>query len=556
MVEIRLSLALTFSRELGRIVLKPLHLLLSGLLLAASQPTLAAELPRLVAKDGRHALLVDGKPFLILGAQANNSSNYPDMLPRVWPMLDRIHANTLEMPVAWQQVEPTEGQFDFSFVDELLKQARANDKKLVLLWFGTWKNTAPSYVPDWVKLDNKRFPRAKKPDGSDHYLHSPHARATLEADKKAFVALMQHLKAVDAQNTVILVQPQNEVGSYNNPRDFSPEAEKLFRQPIPPALAKATGKSGTWAQAFGKGADRAFNSWYMARFIDEMAAAGKAVKPIPMFVNAALHSPFGEPEPSSVSSGGPQWDVLDIWKAAAPNIDFAAPDIYSREEKTVSAWLDGYTRADNALFVPEIGNAADYARFFWAVLGRGGIGFAPFGMDSTDFYNYPLGAKRLDDETLHAFADKFALFSRIGRDWAKIAYVHPTWGVARPDDGSSRATQMGDWKIEASFEQWQFGHKDWAWMKRDPVPWAGKPVGGAAVAQIAPNQFLVAGDHVRLTFSAGANVTNGLMLKVEEGGFTDGKWVTSRVWNGDQVDYGLTFNEKPALLRVTMGSYK
>ena len=530
--------------------------MLSGLLLAAAAPLAAAEPPRLVSKNGRHALLVDGEPFLILGAQANNSSNYPDALPQVWPVLDRIHANTLEMPVAWQQVEPTEGRFDFSFVDDLLKQARANDKKLVILWFGTWKNTAPSYAPDWVKLDNARFPRAKKPDGSDHYLHSPHSRATLEADKKAFVALMRHLKAVDAENTVILVQPQNEVGSYGNPRDFGPEAEKLFRQPIPPALAKATGKSGTWAQAFGRQADRAFNSWHTARFIDEVAAAGKAVKPIPMFVNAALHSPFGEADPASVSSGGPQWDVLDIWKAAAPHIDFAAPDIYSREEKTVSAWLDGYARADNALFVPEIGNATDHARFFWAVLGRGGIGFAPFGMDATGFYNYPLGAKRLDDETLDAFGDKFALFSRIGRDWARIAYAHPTWGVARPDDGSSRATQMGDWKIEASFEQWQFGHKDWTWMKRDPVPWAGKPVGGAAVAQIAPNQFLVAGDHVRVTFSPGPDVKNGLLLKVEEGGFKDGQWVTSRVWNGDQVDYGLTFNEKPTLLRVTMGSYK
>jgi beta-galactosidase GanA len=346
------------------------------------------------------------------------------------------------------------------------------------------------------------------------------------------------------------------VGSYNNPRDFGPEAQKLFAQPIPPALAKKTGKSGTWAQAFGKGADRAFNSWYTARFIDEMAAAGKAVKPIPMFVNAALHSPFGEADPASVSSGGPQWDVLDIWKAAAPNIDFAAPDIYAREEKTVSAYLDGYARPDNALFVPEIGNAAEFARFFWPVLGRGGIGFAPFGMDATDFYNYPLGAKRLDAETLDAFGEKFALFARIGRDWAKASLSHPTWGTARPDDGSARSTQMGDWKINVSFEEWQFGHRDWTWLKRDPVPWAGKPVGGAAVMQIAPDQFLVAGDYARVTFSPGPDVKNGLLLKVEEGRFEGGKWVTSRVWNGDQTDYGLTFNEKPALLRVTMGTYK
>lgn len=523
---------------------------------AAAQAESAAQSPRIVTRNGRHALLVDGKPFLILGAQAHNSSNYPDMLPKVWPVLDRIHANTLEMPVAWQQVEPVEGQFDFSFVDTLLAEARAHDKRLVLLWFGTWKNTAPSYTPDWVKLDNRRFPRARKPDGSDHYLHSPHGRNTLEADKRAFVALMQHLRRVDPQNTVILVQPQNEVGSYGNPRDFGPEAERLFRQPIPPALARATGRSGTWSQAFGKQADRAFNSWYTARYIEEIAAAGKAVKPLPMFVNAALHSPFGEADPASVSSGGPQWDVLDIWKAAAPSIDFAAPDIYARDERTVSAWLDGYTRPDNPLFVPEIGNAADYARFFWPVVGRGGIGFAPFGMDDSGFHNYPLGAKQLDAQTLDAFARPFALFRRIGADWARLSLEHPGWGVARPDDGSSRSTRMGDWTVTVSFEEWQFGQRDWTWLKRDPVPWAGTPVGGAAVLQIAPDQFLVAGDHARVVIAPAPGTRNGLLLRVEEGSFEDGRWKTRRIWNGDQVDYGLTFTDRPALLRVTMGSYK
>src|SRR3954471_15354213 len=126
--------------------------------LALSVAAAAAPLPQVVSKDGRHALLVDGAPFLILGGQANNSSNYPAVLPQVWPTIHAMHANTLEIPVAWEQIEPVEGKFDFSWLDTLVAQARQNDARLVLLWFGTSKNTNPGYTPEWVKTDMKRFP--------------------------------------------------------------------------------------------------------------------------------------------------------------------------------------------------------------------------------------------------------------------------------------------------------------------------------------------------------------------------------------------------------------
>ena len=127
-----------------------LRFLLPLLALAAAPAAAQAQprpLPEVVSKDGRHALMVDGEPYLILGAQANNSSNYPAMLPIVWPTIRALHANTLEIPVAWEQVEPVEGSFDFSWLDALLPQARENDVRLVLLWFGTWKNTGPAYMP-------------------------------------------------------------------------------------------------------------------------------------------------------------------------------------------------------------------------------------------------------------------------------------------------------------------------------------------------------------------------------------------------------------------------
>ncbi|GGB41642.1 beta-galactosidase [Sphingomonas metalli] len=530
----------------------------TGLAQSASSPTPAATtpLPRIETRGGRHALIVDGAPFTMLGGQVNNSSNYPAALETAWAVLDRVHANTVEVPIAWQQVEPREGQFDLSFLQTLLDQARAHDKRVVLLWFGTWKNTSYSYTPDWVKLDNRRFPRMKTRDGKDHGVLSAHGRATMEADRRAFTRVLEYLRDHDPQNTVIMVQPENETGSYRNPRDYSAAATALFNQPIPAALAKRIGKRGTWPQVFGAQADRMFNTWYVATYVDAVAAGGKAAKALPMYVNAALAGPSNVPDPDGVASGGPQQDVLDIWKVAAPHINLAAPDIYDRASENVVQYLDKYARPDNALMVPEIGNAREFHRFVYAALGRGAIGYAPFGLDDSGYYNFPLGARDLSEATLAPLALAYASFGSIMRDWARIAFERPTWGVSRPDDGSAQSTRMGGWTIEASYGEWQFGLRSWTWLKSDPPSWASDKVGGVAVAQLSDDEFLVVGDHVRVQFSGAPGTDNGIILRVEEGGFRDGRWVASRVWNGDQTDYGLNLTDRPQVLKVTMGRYR
>lgn len=511
-------------------------------------------LPRVETRDDRHLLSVDGRPFLMLAAQANNSSNYPSVLPQVWPMLERLNANTLEIPVAWEQVEPEEGRFDFSYLDALLKGARERNKRVVLLWFGTWKNTNPSYAPMWVSANDKRFPRMRTREGKAHYVLSPHHRATLEADKRAFVALMRYLRENDPQHTVIMVQPENEVGTYGQPRDFGPEAQRLFGQPIPAELARKIGRSGNWTQAFGKLADTAFTAWHMARYIDEIAAAGQAVKDLPMYCNAALSDPFAAPGTGGGASGGPDMPVIDIWKAAAPHIDFVAPDIYLRDPKQVAEVLRLYARRDNALMVPEIGNAAEYARFFWPALGHGAIGFAPFGFDDTGYVNYPLGAKALDEATVAAFASKYALFAPMASQWARLAAENPTWGTARGEDGADQSHVMGHWRISAQYGLWQFGERDWTWIKTDPAPGKDRPVGGMVVVQTGPDEFLLAGSDVRIRFGlAAAEPGESLVQRVEEGRLDpQGRWVMDRVWNGDQTDYGLNFTDRPVLLRVRL----
>ena len=546
---------MTATKSFGRRTLPAL--LCAVLALAAPAQAQQQPLPRIASENGRHALLVDGEPFLMLGAQVHNSSNYEAMLPHVWPTIRALGANTVEVPIAWEQVEPVEGQFDFSFLDALVGQARENDVRLVLLWFGTWKNTGPSYTPEWVKGDTTRFPRMRTRDGATHYVLSPHARTTLEADKRAFVRLMERIREIDPQNTIIMVQPENEVGSYNSPRDFSPEAERLFAGPVPAEIARLTGKSGSWSEVYGNKANQAFNAWHTARYVDEIAAAGQAVKDLPMYANAALSDPFTEEGAEGSASGGPNWNVIDIWKAAAPHLDLVAPDIYNRDHDAYVAYLDHYARPDNALMVPETGNAAEYARFLWAALGRGAIGWAPFGMDQTQYVNFPLGAPKLDEATLEAFAAKYRLLNPIARDWARFAFAHPTAGFAKPKDGADQLATMGRWRIKAQYGLWQFGEPEWTWIDQPPHPNKERPVGGAAMIQLGPDEFLLAGDDVRLRFELAepASGEHSQYLSVEEGTFEDGRWVMRRRWNGDQTDYGLNLTV-PTLLKVRLGTYR
>jgi beta-galactosidase GanA len=526
----------------------------------------AAAAPRLVQNDGRYALMVDGQPFTMLGVQAHNSSNYPGALARVWAAVKDAHANTLEIPVAWEQVEPVEGRFDFSYVDTLVAQARQNKVRLVLLWFGTWKNTRPQYAPEWVRTDNQRFPRMLDKDGNMTYCLSPYGEETLKADTRAFVAFMAHLKKIDqAHRTVIMVQVQNEVGTFNSARDYSPKAEAAFRQPVPQAvLAKKKSPvpgaaSGTWAEVYGPYADEYFLAYSMADYIGKMAKAGRAVYDLPMYVNAAVRDSVEPATPwkNNFNAGGPTYDVIDIYQAAAPDIAISAADLYGKESPQVTGNLDKYQRRDNALFVPEMANAPYFARYIYQILGRGAIGIAPFGVDYAD-YNYPLGAKTSDKAMAAPFGKIYAAFRPMERMWAKWSLEGRTHGIAESDERTPQTVTIGNWSVNAIFREWHMGTVAHSANKQDFPPDTEFPTGGAAFAQTADNEFVVIGQQVRLHFgSAGANTGKQPMyLRVEEGRFdAAGKWIMERNWNGDQVDSGLNLPARPTVLKVRMGTY-
>src|ERR1022692_935873 len=196
-------------------------------------------IPQIVKKDGRFALMVDGAPYFMLGAQAHNSSGWPAMLPTVWPAIEALHANTV--------------------IDTIVTQAREHHVRLDLLWFGTWKNGSQHYMPEWMKAEPERYFHLIDKNGHPADSPSPFCSASQELDVRAFTAFMRHLKAFDPKRTVIIVQVENESGTWGSVRDYSSAAQKLFDGPVPVDVLKAMGKQGgasaTWQEAFGPEAE-------------------------------------------------------------------------------------------------------------------------------------------------------------------------------------------------------------------------------------------------------------------------------------------------------------
>lgn len=510
-------------------------------------------IPRIVESAGRHALLVDDAPYMMLGAQVNNSSAWPSVLPRVWPAVEFIHANTVEIPVYWEQMEPEPGKFDFATVDTVLAQAREHHVHLVLLWFGTWKNGSGHYMPQWMKLAPQRYPRMIDIHGQPIDSPSPYAQEALDADTRAFTALLDHLRATDQERTVLMVQVENEAGTWGSVRDYSPAAQRRFDAAVPQELLAAlhrdaTTPPGSWREVFGDDADEFFHAWSVARYVGQVAAAGKAVYPIPLYANAALRDPLNPRRPLHYESGGPTDNVIAVWKAAAPALDLVAPDIYMSDSPRYLKVLDLYDRPDNPLFVPETGHARSYARYFFAALGHGAIGFAPFGVDITSLSGSSLGASKIDEEALSPFALNYRLVGPMDGEIARLAFEGKLRAVVEEGDKPEQAVEFDAWTVTVAYGLGSFG-------PGEHPPGNPEPVGRALVAELARDRFLVAGFFCRVDFAPRERDRRREFLRVEEGEYDGAEFRPTRIWNGDQTDWGLNFVSAPQVLRVSLATY-
>jgi hypothetical protein len=517
----------------------------------ASTQLKAVEAPQLVQKDGRYALMVEGQPYLMLGGQIHNSSGWPSELGQVWDSMAALHANTVEAPVYWEQMEARQGQFDFSNVDAIVEGARAHHLHVVLLWFGTWKNGNNHYAPEWVKADTKKFPRTIRPDGEPIDVFSPMGKNTLEADKTAFTALMKHLKGVDGeQHTVLMVQVENESGNIGSVRDNSPEANKLFAGPVPEEMLKATGKpSGTWSQVFGADADELFQAYHQAKYINEIAAAGKSEFNIPCYINVWIDYPAAQlaqrqlDQPGiAYPSGGAVQKLVGLWRKLAPSIDMIGPDIYADVPLFYRNTIQAYHRPDNPLWIPETGRADSFGKFFYLALGEGALGFSPFGVDQS-------GWNITGDQPWKAHGENFALFAPMAREIARLQFDGKVKTAIEEPGKETQEIDFGAWQATVAFG---FPQGDGR-----PAPGTKDAHGTVLVAQIGPDEFLVTGEDVSVTFHLPGKQPwiHSEVVRAEQGVYENGAWKALRLWNGDETDRGLCFYQKPEVVHVKMGRF-
>jgi hypothetical protein len=483
--------------------------------------------------------------------------------------------NSIIATVSWELMEPEEGKFDFALVDSVIAGAREANLKLVFIWFASWKNAGSIYMPEWVKKDYKKYPRARDEKGKPLEILSTFGVAAVAADAKAFAALMRHIKEVDSKyQTVVMMQVENEMGVLDNMgttpgnarRDFSDVANLAYNSNVPkelidyliqhkqnlyPELIKAWGAhgfkpSGSWEEVFGKSffkpdrkgwklysfyTEELFSAWNYAKYAEKVAAAGKKEYPVPMYVNAWLKQPFSY-IPGKYPSGGPLPQVLDIWRAAAPSIDFIAPDIYTDEFKWV---CDEYTRSGNPLFIPETrGSEVGAARAFYAFGQYDASCFSPFGID---------GASAAENDPLD---ETYAVLKKMSPVILQNQGKSTMKGILVDTASRSQQFEMGDYLIKAKL----------AGGERTTIA-------GGLIIQTGPAEFIVAGKGLDIFFLPKDSSARIGILAVDEGTFENGKWIAQRRLNGDETHASTwdgTGNKLPAdkvsIQKISLYSYE
>jgi beta-galactosidase GanA len=375
--------------------------------------------------------------------------------------------------------------------------------------------------------------------GAAQEILTPFAPATLAADTAAFRAMLAHLKQVDTQRTVLMIQVENEIGMLPEVRDYSAAANEAWRAPVPAALTaylaanratlqpgvkaawetRGARSSGTWAEVFGDTieTEEMFQAWHYAAFVESMTAAGKAVYRLPMYVNVALNRPGKRP--GEYPSAGPLPHLFDIWKQGAPSIDVLAIDTYF---PNFSYWAKQFKRADNPLFVPEANHAERPdagADAFYAIGEHDAFGFSPFAIDDLKDGNSSLPQAYRVLRQLAPVINQHQGSGKVRGFKAPLSYD----GVV---DTAPQQIAMGGYTLNVSFNA--------PWEKLTPEQVQNR---GGLVIQTGEDEFIVAGMGLTVVFGSADGAMVGIEKSVE-GSYQNGRWIEGRWMNGDETHQG------------------
>jgi len=513
-------------------------------------------IPQLRRTGHATQLYIDDKPFLALGGELGNSTASDlDVLESAFARCQRMGLNTVMLPVYWDLIEQDEGKFDFSLVGGAIDRARHHGLHLVYLWFGTWKNGMSCYAPGWVKRDTARFERVKQSSGETMEIISPECAAANEADASAFSSLLRWTKDYDAkEQTVVMVQVENEIAMMPEPRDHSNRSESAYQSGVPSVLLSLAQRgelgpelgalwenagrktAGTWSDVFGPGPERdeVFSAWQFANYVEKVAAAGKKQYPLPMYANAALIRPGYRP--GQYPSAGPLPHLLELWRAGAPSLDMICPDIYF---PNFMEWCGRYVRNGNPLFIPEMAASTRApANALYAAAQFGAIGFGPFSIEN------------VSTEKERQIADCYSLLAGLSdiilkcQQNAKVIGLSPQIAFDWTVDQTPQRGELGGIIFEAQFDKPATvgDTRTTVLPTLGPGRWEappGIPEGAAMILQLSADEFAIAGMGATITFAPADGKGKVGIEHVQEGRYEkDGTWVGARWLNGDETHQG------------------
>lgn len=508
----------------------------------------------------------NGRPLLLLGLQAHNSSTGTDMIKKSIKAISLYGGNVLEAPIYWNLIEPEKDVYDMTMLKDLIDETRNAGLKLIILWFATSKNGHPNYAPEYIKLHPEIYRVAIGSDKAPVASLSPHCKETLERDKKAFQHVMRFLKEYDeAHRTVVAVQIENEMGYANTDRDYSLMAQADYEKEIPSILqnviledtglnnvANGEPDKSTWRGCFGRHAHEVFSSWYHAIYINEIAGGGKECYNPPMTTNVMIGEAGYEEAGRCYNSGAAVGRMLDIWKLGAPNLDYICPDIYEPVTSNYKRICSRYNRSDNALFIAEspIAGEANAINSLLAVDDYNAIGICCFGAESALNEDGTLldGARTMaiTMKTISALSPLLVKYRGTG---AVHAFVQEEFAA-------KQYKKLPRYHIEAHFinnKNNLYGLGSRINLRAEENKWHLKERGRGLLVQTGEDEFYLAGSGLALDFirrpdpmddnpylqlsSRQAGQLN--FLSVEEGHFEGDQWIVDYVRNGDESNFSL-----------------